>query len=406
MRKRLPLLLLLLCAALFGGTIYLLIKDRFESGDVYPPSSSLRSDPLGAMILFESLRALPGVKVDRDHNAVNRLPAGRQTTYLHLAAGSGEWRLMSPDLYRTIDRFLLEGGRLVITLTPQYRIRETPVEDAEEKESDDKKEEKDPSPKDGKTKKEEKDRTLVSLEEKWGLKLTQQAGTDTENIAHNVSTLPLPPEVKWNGNIVLQDPDASWQVLYKTGRGAVLAEKKRGPGSIVIVTDSYFVSNEALVRDRHPELLAWLVGSSDHIVFDEAHHGIMESPGIAALARKYQLHGGVAALIILAALFIWKSSSPLAPLRASSEKSGNILMGRTSGAGFVSLLKRNIPADRILEICLEEWRKAFGHSSRFTPPEKAAVDEIARAETAAPAKERDPVTAYQKICTALRRHRS
>jgi hypothetical protein len=407
MRKRLPLLLLLLCAALFGGTIYLLIKDRFESGDVYPPSSSLRSDPLGAMILFESLRALPGVKVQRDHNAVNRLPAGQQTTYLHLAAKSGQWREMPPDLYRVIDRFLLEGGRLVITLTPQYRIRETPVKDEPEKEGDaDKKEDKDPAPKDEKPKKEEKDRSIVSLEEKWGLKLTQQASDDPENIARNVSTLPLPPEVKWNGNIVLQDPDASWQVLYKTDRGAVLAEKKRGPGSIVIVTDSYFVSNEALVRDRHPELLAWLVGSSDHIVFDEAHHGIRESPGIAALARKYQLHGGVAALIILAALFIWKSSSPLAPLRATSEKSGTILMGRTSGAGFVSLLKRNIPANRVLEICLEEWRKAFSHSSRFTPQEKAAVEEIARAETAAPSKERDPVTAYQKICTALRRHRS
>lgn len=406
MRKRLPLLLLLLCAALFGGTIYLLIKERFESGDVYPPSSSLRSDPLGAMILFESLRALPGVKVDRDHNAVNRLPAGQKTTYLHLAARSGEWQLMSTDLYRTIDRFLLEGGRLVITLTPEYRIRETPKEDEKEKEGEDKKEEKASEQKDKKPEKETKDRTLVSLEEKWGLKLSQQASTDAENIARNVSTLPLPPEVKWNGNIVLQDPDASWQVLYKTDRGAVLAEKKRGPGSIVIVTDSYFVSNEALVRDRHPELLAWLVGSSDHIVFDEAHHGIMESPGIAALARKYQLHGGVAALIILAALFIWKNSSPLAPLRASSEKSGRILMGRTSGAGFVSLLKRNIPADRILEICLEEWHKAFSHSSHFTPQEKAAVEEIARAENAAPAKERDPVTTYQKICTALRRHRS
>jgi len=399
MKKHIPVLLLLACGALISGTFYFLLKDRFESGDVYPPSSSMRSDPLGTMILFEGLQALPGVRVDRDHNAVNRLPAGRQTTYLHFAARSTDWELMPVDLHRVIDRFLLEGGRLVITLTPEYGGPRESKEQAKDK--------KDSPEKANKTEKkdaEKPDPNFVDLQKKWGLKLSRNPGHGEQNIAKNVSSLALPAELDWHGNVVLKDPDASWQIIYRSDQGAVLAEKKRGSGSIVIATDSYFVSNEALVNDRHPELLAWLVGPADHIVFDEAHLGIVESPGISALARKYQLHGGVAALIILAGLFIWKSSSPLVPLRAAAGKSADVLEGRAASAGFVSLLKRNIPRERILTTCLEEWKKAFAHGTRFSAQEKAAIAEIAREEEARPARERDPVTAYQKICEALRRH--
>jgi len=395
-----PTLLLLICAVLIAGTFYLLLMDRFESGDVYPPSSSLRSDPLGTMIFFESLQGLPGVRLDRDHSTVNRLPSGDHTTYLHFAAKSSEWRMIPTDLYKTIDRFLLEGGRLVITLTPEYGDSERPKDDEKEepeKEASEKKTKK--------AKKEDKATTpgLVDLREKWGLKFSTQTSNASENTAKNISPLPLPPTLKWNGNVTLKDQDSSWKVIYQNDLGPVLAEKKRGPGSIVIATDSYFVSNEALVRDRHPELLAWLVGPANHIVFDESHFGITESPGIAALARKYRLHGGVAALLILAGLFIWKNSSPLVP-RANARRPTDVLEGRAAGAGFVNLLRRNIPAEQVLAVCLDEWRKSFTRGTRFTPAEKAAVEAIAREEEARPARERDPVSAYQRIAAVLRRH--
>ncbi len=405
MKRHLPTLLLLACAALFAGTFYLLLRDRFESGDVYPPSSSLRSDPLGTMIFFESLQALPGVSVERDHHAVNRLPSGEHTAYFHLAADSYDWEWMPTDLYRTIDRFLLEGGRLVITLSPEYVKPEKPKESDQEKKKE--KEKKDKKDKPEKADKKDRQSEFVDLREKWGLKFLRKSSSGpTRDLAWNISTLPLPAELKWNGHIVLEDPDPSWQVLYKKDHGAVLAEKKRGPGRIIIATDSYFVSNEALVRDRQPELLAWLVGPADHIVFDEAHFGIVDSPGIAALARKYRLHGGVAVLLILAGLFIWKNSSSLSPPRTSARKSSDLIEGRAAGAGFVSLLRRNISRDRLLEVCLQEWQKSFGHGDRFTPKEKAAAEEIVREEAARPARERAPVTAYQKICAALRRRPS
>lgn len=408
MKKSGPILILLACAVLFGGTFYVLLRDRFESGDVYPPSSSLRSDPLGAMIFYESLKELPGLRVERDHSAVNRLPDGANTTYLHLAARADDWEDMPTDLYRLIDQFLLQGGRFVITLRPEYFDREFEKMKAEAKKKADKKKDNDKTAKKDKEKKPEEkekgDEKLVSLKKKWGLEFSKDKPGDKE--AKNVSQLPLAPELEWHGDIILKKPDKSWTIIYRTKTGPVVAEKKRGAGSIVVATDSFFLSNEAMVDDRQTELLAWLVGPSNRVVFDEAHFGIVSSPGLAALARKYRLHGGVLVLAILAGLFIWKNSSSLAPPRRAAGESDDVIPGRAAGAGFVSLLKRSIPTERVLTVCLDEWKKSFGHGGRFTPKEKDAVEALVREDEAQPARERNPVNTYQKIRAALRRQHS
>ncbi len=398
MKRYVPIVVLLACATIFAGTFFLLLKSRFEVGDVYPPSSSLRSDPLGTMILFESLQALPGVQTLRDFNAVNRLPPGQATTYLHFAAGADDWTLVPPELYRTLDQFLLEGGRLVITFKPEFSRKDEAGKKEPKKSKSDSEKEADKA-------KEKEERTStstwISLKEKWGLELFRDRNEARGHLVKNVSSLALPATQQWHGDLTLKDPDSSWTVIYQGDKGPVVAERKRGPGSIVVATDSYFVSNEALVRDRQPELLAWLIGSSKTIVFDEAHFGILETPGIAALARKYRLHGGVAALLVLAGLFVWKNSFSLAPPRSAADHSPDVVSGRNAATGFVGLLRRNIPGDRILEVCLEEWRKAFALGSRVTPREKAAVDDIVTAEASLAPRDRDPVGAAQKIHAAL-----
>jgi len=60
------LLLAFLAAAFAGGVLYLFNRE-FTGGDAYPPYSSLRSDPAGAKVLFESLSRLPGVAVSRSY---------------------------------------------------------------------------------------------------------------------------------------------------------------------------------------------------------------------------------------------------------------------------------------------------------------------------------------------------
>lgn len=455
MKKHLPVLLLAACALLFAGTFYFLLRGRFEQGNVYPPSSSLRSDPLGTMIFYESLAALPGLKVERDHSSVNRLPEGKGTTYFHFGGDYAEWRSLPPDTFRITERFLLDGGRLVVTLNPEFsrkkkeKEKEETEKEKETKEAGHKKDyseddenagedearseteppgkkeadeaedsantkkpevkesgpgkpssKEDAADKKSKKKKKRKivDDESISLSEKWGLRLSREsASPDGKSVAKNVSAPGLPGEFPWHGDVVMQNLGPEWTVLYRNEKGPVVAERKRGAGTIVIVTDSYLVSNEALVENRQPALLAWLAGSGTHMIFDEAHHGIMESPGIASLTRKYRLYGGAAALLVLAGLFVWKNSSSLAPARTEAQGASDVIAGRNASAGFIGLLRRNISTDRILGVCLDEWRKSFSRSSKYSPREKAAVEEVAKTEDALPPKERQAVNTYEKI---------
>ena len=72
MRKRAPLIILSVSLALFAAGLAHLFKLRFDVGDIYPEYSSLRSDPLGTMALYEGLERIPALSVRRDFLAGNR----------------------------------------------------------------------------------------------------------------------------------------------------------------------------------------------------------------------------------------------------------------------------------------------------------------------------------------------
>src|SRR5215469_8698450 len=119
MKRPLAILLLCACAVAFAFGLLRLFPLRYEAGDVYPPYSSLRADPLGTMALFESLQNLSGLNLRRDFSAANRLPEPTQTVYLHLAAEPREWQWAPESVASEIQSFVTAGGRLVVTFVPE-----------------------------------------------------------------------------------------------------------------------------------------------------------------------------------------------------------------------------------------------------------------------------------------------
>jgi hypothetical protein len=184
------------------------------------------------------------------------------------------------------------------------------------------------------------------------------------------------------------------------GTMPVVIERQYGSGSIVLVADSFLVSNEALRSDRHPLLLARLVAGPPIVIFDEEHNGLRDNPGIATLARKYRLHGVVAGLVLLAVLFVWKNAVRFIPAYEQDRAGSDVVAGKESGEGFINLLRRAIRPAAIFETCVVEWRKAFSQK----PRELAKVEEIWAQEQTRPARDRDPIAAYRKISRALIRH--
>ncbi|MGQ9592828.1 MAG: DUF4350 domain-containing protein, partial [Planctomycetota bacterium] len=308
MKTSLSLLILLLFLATFAAGLAYLFERRFEPGQVYPPHSSLRADRLGTAILYESLERLPGVSVRRDFRGFRRPPPGRGTTWIHLGVRADDLRALEHRAAEAIERFLGDGGRLVIALSakgPWPPARKSPPEEEAGGEAPER----------------------VSFEARWGVRfgavpIARRARGDGGPVAVCRRSEGLPRAILWRAQTVLEDLEGSWEVIYERDEKAVLAERRSGRGTLVLAADSFVATNAAMVEERYPDLLAWLVGPSRHVVFEEAHLGLYAPP--------------------------------------HAEEEVHDVAGRDSAAGFVNLLRRNIPEDRLVEACIAEWKKTFG----------------------------------------------
>jgi hypothetical protein len=404
MNRRCSSILLLGCAMGLALGVWALFRLRFEVGDVYPEYSSLRADPLGTMALYESLEKLPGRTVRRDYSSENQLPEGAAGTYLHLAANRQSWQWLPPELIGQVQRFTARGGRLVLTFLPEevpLRVvtgaRTSVPRPPTAKGTN--------APATKTQKKMAKETPLagtVSLKDKLGVDIRVLPGTnELPLLAELTSDLDLPERLAWHSQLCFQNLDPAWKVVYSHGTNAVVIERKLGAGSIVMCSDSYFLSNEALARERHPDLLAWVIGPAQVTWFDEAHLGVMESSGVATLMRQYRLQWPVAALVFLALLFVWKNSSPLGG-RPDVTESPDSVEGKEAGAGFVNLLRRNIPKRELVKVCFEEWTKSLGLHGRHTLSRVDAAQAVIEQDVQRARVDHDPVRVYNEICRALK----
>jgi hypothetical protein len=319
-----------------------LFQMRFQSGDIYPVYSSLRTDPLGTKAYYDALAAMPGLSVTRNYKPLPKLESSSALFLLGVNRYAVDF--IEDAEVKTLESFISGGGRLVMTFLPSRG-------EAQKKEVENKERRKLPEKK-----------RMVSLAERWGFRLSSvkpEGGTkpETVSVANNYQ---LPASITWHSIVSFDVLDIAWETIYQSAEKPVMIERRYGKGTIVLATDTYFVSNEAILKERHSDLLAWLAGPQKSIIFDETHNGIFENPGVTSLFRKYGLHGVFAGFLILGVLFIWKNSISLVPRHAKEDdESDNITTGRDHLSGFISLLRRNVPPREVLSVCVQEWKKGL-----------------------------------------------
>lgn len=395
-RERILAAALVAAVAAFALGLGRLFDLRFQVGDVYPPYSSLRADPLGAKVLHDSLADLPGLSVDRNYRPLIRLSAGAGEALLVLGLRPGALRFVDQPEAEALERFVEGGGRLVIALRPDERppaptSRPTTTATSSRGDGDGGRGGGPP---------------VVDLARRWGFGWTAMGGAKADptdrraRLAPGRTSPPLAGDEgpSWHASVCLDDLDSPWRtVLVFRGRPAVV-ERSMGRGTIVLAADSFFISNEALRTDRCAALLTWLVGRSGRVVFDETHLGVRAEAGIVALGRRYGLHGSLAAVLVLAALFIWRSAGSLVPRRqAAGASRADWIAGRESGEGLVNLLRRATrPAD-LLRVCLEQWQRGIPPQRRDRTAKAQRMSRIVERQAALPARKQDPVGAYKAM---------
>ena len=373
---------------------------RFESGDVYPAYSSLRSDPLGTRALYESLENIDSVMVGRNYRPLESLEFEPGTTFFYFGSSASGNDRVPEKLVKVFDRLTQSGGRLVLTFLPVTKSNSAapPRENSESQRAEGGRGSKDSGPD-----------KLVSIKKHWGIGLAFKENLPLKDDKHlaieaTSTRTDLPAVISWHTNLYFDLFEKVWQPLYSYEGLPLIVERSYGKGSILLCADSFFISNEALWSERHPQLLVWLIGGNSKIIFDETHLGVYKQPSVAQLLRHYRFHWFFAALVVLALLFIWKSTSYFVPPPQDDDLAGaDVVSEKDYTQGLIALLRRNIAGSQVLQVCAREWEQTFKKNPRIRAAAFEHVKGIIETESNASKKSKDPVPGYQKISKVINR---
>ncbi len=383
--------LAVLCAALFIFGLTKLFLMRFEAGDVYPPYSSLRSDPLGTQALFESFGKTAAQGAQRNFRSLDQVMLTSGRTLLVCGLPSHQSVLNAKMWEKLLDRLAENGGRLVIAYRTPSALRASADRWGKDKGEDDNSKERFEKDCDGnQTEAEQGGNATQSLDETdedaWqglaALGLVLHRADEDKEAPHDSAVRMseteaiLPALIPWRSPLFFELEDQAWQTIYTWEDEPVVISRFWGTGTLVMVADSYLFSNEALRNNRLPKLLAWFAVPDHAVLFDEFHHGLVKQPGIAALMRKYRLHGVVATLVLLVVLFLWRQASVFvpAPSRSEEQSEKQSAVGRDTAEGLVNLMQQHIPPRDLLNVCFKAWHTSA--ATRRVPPKR--VDQVKR----------------------------
>jgi hypothetical protein len=368
----------ILIAALAMGVVELL-RLRFSAGDVYPPYSSLRADPLGAKALYESLQDCCGLTIQRNYEEFSRIQDRFNATVMVLGFDPALLRHFPQNVSQQILYFINNGGRLVISFLPE-----------------------------GEDKQESLSSIIQALKEnsedffdRWGVRIFYERDRSGSAFRSARVDAGLPDRITIHTALYFQTVHPAWETIYERNGHPVVIERKFGRGSLVLSAESYFFSNEALAKERQPALLLFMIGKQRTVIFDEYHHGVVADAGVMVLARRYHLEWLLAGVILLGALFVWKNAMPL--VRPSQETETELETGKESTAGLTNLLRRNVPVNELLSVCFDQWRK----SAKEIPAErKNRMEAILEIEEGKSMRQKNVPAAYNALYRAVKERRS
>ncbi len=362
-------------AAMFCLLMANLFVLRFKSGDIYPPYSSFRADPLGTKALFESISQIKTLSAERNFSPSNTILKPELTCLIAPGIGSGSHLYITQKEYENIDWLANSGCRLIIGLTPRIHSQsKTGKKDSENDDKQDSEAREDASKIDKPDTQDinqdtDQEAKRVDLFKKLGIQVKrtqikekEQYALPSEQMRAKHRMLPTP----WQQGVWFNTISPGWKTRYSLQfKEPVIIEKQFKKGSIVLLADSYIFSNESLKKGGTSPILAWLMGDKPRIVFDEYHLGVQKQPGISSLIKKYRLYGPITLFILFAGLLVWKQSSCLVPPDEQNEldrltgEGNDKLQTKDHTSGLTSLLKQHIPKNNLISQCVDAWRSTF-----------------------------------------------
>lgn len=411
----------LICIILFTTGLAWLFWMRFQAGDLYPPYSSLRCDPLGTRVLYESLRSTHVSGATRNFSPLGQVkPAAGDTFMVCGLSGAGGF-LRAPMWQPLLDRIARDGSRLIIAFTPSHRYaerapaapqaaRENPCDKRKARSGASRGADDDRSPQTGSSGSDRRRPAVTKSDRSTWAGVMAQLGVALQTVdAHGDAFTDtaqrtfqahgeLPVRIPWRAPLCFDLQDTVWQTVYTWENRPVIIQRSWGKGSVVMSSDSYLFSNEAMRRDRQTDLLAWMIRPSGRVIMDELHNGLVQQPGIAVLMRKYRLGGTAACLVVLVVFMIWRHTAVFAPRPADRRNDGQEGIG-PSVDGWTGLMRQHISPQDLLCTGHQAWRSSAA-AGRVSEERLLQVGHLVEASGADP-RRYPPAAVYRSICELL-----
>ena len=330
----------LLAAAIFAAVFAILLVMAHQSeSKTSDTGSSLREDPYGASLLFDSYaRAGYQVKRGQDEDSLSDQDASRTTAFFIGGYSPYDWtrnngKLRGARFRERLEDFLTRGGRIVL-VEPRWELK---------------------SQSQGWEVGNQWDETAQKHTAGWVLPDPHAMPPDTEMMY-------LAADAPW-----LQT-DAQWTMLYRGGVGTnskagtsehvYMAMRRVGHGELIAASQKSFLLNEVIKTHPNPVLLDFLAGGRPVIWVDETLHGLRQDQGVLWLVQRYRLQAALLLFWATLLALLWSMSGDLVRRPANNSSAQIVRHGEVAGVAARRLLQRSIAKESVVAECWEQFRRS------------------------------------------------
>ena len=104
-----------------------------------------------------------------------------------------------------------------------------------------------------------------------------------------------------------------WIPSHMRDYSPLFLERRFGKGLILLIANARLFTNRELLLEPDAPLLAAVPSAHRQVIFDESHLGLEDTGTVAGLAAAHHLQWLLLGFVILAAIYVWRSSFSFVP---------------------------------------------------------------------------------------------
>jgi hypothetical protein len=404
-----PLLAAGIFAAIFAVLLLMARQNESNTSDM---GSSLRQDPYGTSLLFDSYaRAGYRVKRSQDEMSLADEDATRVTAFFIGGYNYGDVETRDDKLFMggkfhgLLEDFLKRGGRVVLI---QHDPGVGSASTSGSSESAGNQNSRGPK---------------WRRETSWGIESEYVSpGGKAESPAWAIpgsGAMPSGSEMMYlAGNNPWLKTDANWTGLYSgpvdsisgaqanaksessPAKYVYMAQRKVGAGELIAASQESFVLNEAIKTHPSPVLLDFLAGGRPVIWVDETVHGLRQEQGVLWLVQRNRLQPALLLFWATLLALLWSMSGDLVRRPARDWGAEVVRNGEAAGVAGRCLLQRSIAPEQVAAELWDQFRrrspqdaKAISANPSWGPRLRAALGQ-------------PPLAGYQELSKLIAERRA